>query len=68
MGANTPKPGPAGTTAQSPRWEGPEESRPRGYLPAEDDPETDRDANGENLSDPDRSTLMDAGKTRKEKR
>tara|TARA_R110002020_G_scaffold25060_6_gene81606 strand:+ start:6926 stop:7078 length:153 start_codon:yes stop_codon:yes gene_type:complete len=42
MSKNTPKSGPAGTTDQRPRWEGPEESRPSGYLPAKDDPEDDR--------------------------
>jgi len=41
--------GPAGTTDQKPRWEGPPENRPRGYMPAKDDPETDRDAAGETL-------------------
>ncbi len=64
MEQKTPKPGPAGTTEQSPRWEGPEETRPRGYLPATDDPATDRDAVGENLNDPDRAKAMDAGKTK----
>lgn len=67
MGTKTPKPGRPGTTDQSPRWEGPEESRPRGYLPAEDDPETDRDAAGENLDDPDRNNFSDAGRTKKKK-
>jgi hypothetical protein len=43
MKHETPKAGRAGTTDQSPRWEGPEETRPRGYLPAVDNPETDRD-------------------------
>jgi len=64
MEQKTPKPGTAGTTEQSPRWEGPEETRPRGYLPATDDPATDRDAVGENLSDPDGRKVTDAGKTR----
>jgi hypothetical protein len=64
MKHETPKAGPAGTTNQSPRWEGPEETRPRGYLPAADNPETDRDALGENLNDPDRSKIKDAGKTK----
>jgi hypothetical protein len=64
MAHETPKPGPAGTTDQFPRWEGPEETRPRGYLPAVDDPKTDRDAAGENLNDPDRYTVTDAGKTK----
>lgn len=41
--------GAAGTDDQRPRWEGPPENRPRGYLPAKDDPETDRDAAGETL-------------------
>ncbi|WP_275783585.1 hypothetical protein [Pararhizobium gei] len=64
MKQDTPKPGPAGTTDQSPRWEGPEETRPSGYLPAVDNPDIDRDAHGENLSDPDRSKVTDAGKTK----
>ena len=51
MEQETPKDGPAGTTDQAPRWEGPEETRPRGYLPAEDDPENDRDALGERSKD-----------------
>ena len=55
-----PEPGQPGTTDQRPRWEGPPENRPRGYLPAEDDPTVERDAAGENLADPDRSTLSDA--------
>jgi hypothetical protein len=52
MAIESPKNGAPGTTEQSPRWEGPEASRPRGYLPAKDDPEHDRDALGENLRDP----------------
>ena len=49
-----------GTTDERPRWEGPAENRPRGYLPALDDPETNRDAAGENLRDPERRNLADA--------
>jgi hypothetical protein len=64
MEQKSPKPGTPGTTDQSPRWEGPEETRPRGYLPAGDDPDTDRDAAGENLKDPDRNKATDAGKTK----
>src|SRR5690606_12484334 len=56
--------GAPGTTDQKPRWEGPEETRPRGYLPAKDDPERDRDAAGENLRAPDRNDLGDAMKKR----
>lgn len=52
--------GAPGTTEQRPTWEGPPENRPAGYLPAEDNPERDRDASGENLQDPDRSDLSDA--------
>lgn len=59
---DTPREGKPGTTDQSPHWEGPEETRPEGYLPADDDPTTDRDAAGENLNDPDRRTLGDAGR------
>lgn len=49
-----------GTIDQRPRWEGPPENRPAGYLPAEDDPSEARDAAGESLKDPDRSSLSDA--------
>jgi len=52
-----------GTVDQKPRWEGPPEARPRGYLPAEDDPGQDADAAGETLKNPDRRTLGDAGST-----
>lgn len=38
------KGGAPGTTDQWPRWEGPEENRPRGYLPAKDDPEADHES------------------------
>lgn len=58
------KTGAPGTTDQMPRWEGPPENRPAGYLPAEDNPDVDRDAAGENLQDPDRSTLTDATTTK----
>lgn len=54
----------AGTTSQKPRWEGPPENRPRGYAPAKDDPSTDRDAAGENLSDPEKHDLGDGAKQR----
>ncbi|MCO6187827.1 hypothetical protein [Rhizobium sp. L1K21] len=60
----SPKPGKAGTTEQSPRWEGPEENRPRGYMPAKDDPDIDRDAVGENLQDPRKENVSDAMKTK----
>lgn len=59
--------GKPGTTDERPRWEGPPETRPRGYLPAKDDPERDRDAAGENLKDPDRRGLGDAVKTSSDK-
>ncbi len=65
MTIEKPKDGAPGTTEQSPRWEGPQENTPRGYMKAKDDPERDRDAVGENLQDPRRRTLADAGKTRK---
>lgn len=63
MGTNTPRDGAPGTTDQSPRWEGPEETRPRGYLPAKDNPDVDRDAVGENNRD-ERNRPSDALKTR----
>ena len=49
--------GAPGTVDQRPRWEGPAENRPRGYLPAKDDPDVDRDAAGENNADPDRNSV-----------
>ena len=61
MSAKQPEPG---TTDELPRWEGPPENRPRGYRPAKDNPEVDRDAAGENLKDPVKRDLGDAGKTR----
>lgn len=64
MAPNRPRDGKPGTTDQAPRWEGPEETRPRGYLPAKDDPENDPDAAGETLRNPDRRTLSDAFATR----
>jgi hypothetical protein len=64
MGMNTPRDGAPGTTDQSPRWEGPQENTPRGYLPAKDNPDQERDALGENNRDPERGDLSDAGKTK----
>jgi hypothetical protein len=56
--------GAPGTTDQKPRWEGPPETRPSGYLPALDDPATARDAAGENFARPDRSNVRDFAKTK----
>jgi hypothetical protein len=67
MGIIKLKAGAAGTTDQSPRWEGPEESRPRGYLPAKDDPDNIRDAAGETNKDPKRRRPSDALKVKEEK-
>jgi len=39
MSPDEPRDGKPGTTDQFPRWEGPEENRPSGYLPAKDNPE-----------------------------
>jgi hypothetical protein len=64
MTNNTPKNGQPGTTDQWPHWEGPRENTPRGYIPAKDDPETDRDAMGENNQNPRRKDTSDALKTR----
>lgn len=61
MGITSPRDGPPGTTDQSPRWEGPPETRPRGYLPAKDDPETERDATGK---DPREKQPVDGRKPR----
>jgi hypothetical protein len=66
MGMNSPKTGAPGTTDQSPRWEGPQETRPSGYLPAKDDPDVVRDSVGENNQDPDRDSATDLGKQKGE--
>lgn len=60
----SPKNGAPGTTDQSPRWEGPQENAPRGYLPAKDNPDKNRDANGESNSDPEVKKVSDAFKTK----
>ncbi|OQP84958.1 hypothetical protein BTR14_17840 [Rhizobium rhizosphaerae] len=60
----SPQPGTPGTTAQSPVWEGPPETRPSGYLEATDDPIHDRDALGETLEDPERRNLSEAVKVK----
>ncbi|MBB3917314.1 hypothetical protein [Rhizobium fabae] len=62
MGMKSPKNGAPGTTDQSPRWEGPQENTPRGYLPAKDNPDKNRDANGESSSDPEVKKVSDAFK------
>ena len=64
MGIDSPKDGVPGTTDQSPRWEGPKENRPRGYLPAKDDADTEEDAVGETNADPVKRTVTDAMKTK----
>jgi hypothetical protein len=64
MAINAPKDGAPGTTEQSPRWEGPEATRPRGYLPAKDNPDVDRDAVNENLRDPRKRDVSDAMNTK----
>lgn len=60
--SNSPNAGRPGTSDQWPRWEGPKANKPRGYLPAKDDPDKNRDAAGENNKDPERSDLGDAAK------
>jgi hypothetical protein len=66
MAIDKPKERAPGTTDQSPRWEGPEETRPRGYLPAADNPETDRDAMGENLRDPRKRNVSEGFQTKEQ--
>lgn len=44
MGMDKPQDGAPGTVDQSPRWEGPQDTRPAGYLPAKDDPQQTPDA------------------------
>lgn len=65
--SNKPKDGKAGTTDQWPRWEGPPENRPPGYLPAKDDPAKSPDAAGETLDNPDRDDLGDVMDTKGDK-
>lgn len=59
MGNTTPKDGAPGTTDQSPRWEGPQENTPPGYMPAKDNPDEARDANGESEGDPVKAKVTD---------
>jgi hypothetical protein len=66
MEMDKPKNGAAGTTDQLPRWEGPQENRPPGYLPATDDPDTTKDANGETNADPQVNTISDSLKQKGE--
>lgn len=61
--SNTRREGQPGTTDQLPRWEGPPENRPRGYLPALDDPIKTPDAAGETLKSPDRKDVGDVAHT-----
>jgi hypothetical protein len=65
MELEKPKDGAPGTTEQSPRWEGPQGSKPGAYLNAKDDPETEKDSLGENLNDPKVRTVSDGMKTKK---
>ena len=64
MALNSPKDGAAGTTEQSPQWEGPQVNKPRGYMPAKDNPDSDRDAVGESLQEPKKQNVSDAFKTK----
>lgn len=66
MAMDKPKDGAPGTIDQSPRWEGPEANRPRGYLPAKDDPDDQRDAVGENSRDPERNSPSDSVKVKED--
>lgn len=67
MTNNSPRGGAPGTTDQSPRWEGPKETRPSGYMEPLDDPEHDREAVGENVKNQRKKRVSDAMKTRDEK-
>ena len=67
MTNNSPRGGAPGITDQSPRWEGPKETRPSGYMEPLDDPEHDREAVGENVKNPRKKRVSDAMKTRDEK-
>jgi hypothetical protein len=64
MVTTEPKDGAAGTTDQSPRWEGPQENTPRGYQKATDDPDRTEDAVGETNANPRKTNLSDAFKTK----
>ena len=66
MALNSPKDGAPGTTDQSPRWEGPQGTKPAGYRHAKDDPEKARDAHGENLNHPNVKKVSDAMKTKED--
>ncbi len=63
--SRAPKDGKPGTTDQWPPWEAPPETTPSGYLPACDDPESNPNAAGETLRNPDRDKAANATKARK---
>lgn len=64
MATTTPSDGAPGTTDQSPRWEGPQENKPRGYMKPKDDPDRDEDAVGETNANPQKTSVSDALKTK----
>lgn len=64
MGIDSPEDGAPGTTDQPPRWEGPQENKPRGYLPAKDNQDTEEDAVGQTNADPVKRKVTDAVKTK----
>ncbi len=64
MATTTPSDGAPGTTDQSPRWEGPQENKPRGYMMAKDDPDRDEDVVGETNANPQKNSVFDALKTK----
>lgn len=66
MATTTPSDGAPGMTDQSPRWEGPQENKPRGYMKAKDDPDRDEDAVGETNANPQKTSVSDALKTKED--
>ena len=64
MGTTTPSDGAPSTTDQPPRWERPQESKPRGYMKAEHSPDRDEDAVGETNANPQKTVISDALKTK----
>jgi hypothetical protein len=64
MAKNLPKNGAPGRTDQSPRWEGPQENTPRGFMQAKDNLDRDQDANRESNSDREVKKVSDAFRTK----
>jgi hypothetical protein len=61
---SSPKDDASGTNGQSPQSDGPQQNTARRYIWAKDNPDKDRDANGESNSDREVKKVSDAFMTK----